>query len=98
MMVVGFINIGATPCEESCAQVGQPNYRKQALRECHRFIKLLRKKCGPEPEGAWLGIKWFPHDFGEYCEVVCYYTGIKGLLDYALRCESEAPATWEENE
>jgi hypothetical protein len=64
--------IGPTPSNEDCAQVGQPNYREKALEECARFIRLLREKIGPEPEGAWLSVKWFEHDFGPYCEVVCY--------------------------
>ena len=92
-----YITLGQTPCEEPCAQVGKPDYRKKALKECTQFIQLLRQKFGPEPEGAWLSVKWFPHDFGDYCEVVCYYhTDIPASVDYAFRCESEEPATWEE--
>jgi hypothetical protein len=92
-----YISIGSTPCEEPCAQVGQPDYRKKALAECHRFIELLRKTFGPEPEGAELRVKAFPHDFGTYYEVVCYFTpDLRASVEYALRCESEMPATWEE--
>ncbi len=92
-----YITLGQTPCEEPCAQVGKPEYRKKALKECAQFIQLLRQTFGPEPEGACLSVKWFPHDFGDYCEVVCYYnTDIPASVDYAFRCESEAPATWEE--
>ena len=64
-----YINIGPVPCEEDCAQVGQENYREQAIKECERFIELLRKTFGDEPPGARLAIKWFDHDFGSYCEV-----------------------------
>jgi len=92
-----YINIGPTPCEEDCAQLGTPDYREKALAECKRFIQLLRKKFGPEPEDARLAIKWFEHDFGSYCEVVCFYdTDIQESVDYALRCEGETPATWED--
>jgi hypothetical protein len=92
-----FISIGPTPCEESCAQVGEPDYREKALGECRRFILLLRKTFGPEPEGAWLSVKSFPHDFGTYYEVICYYnTAIPASVNYAFRCESETPAIWEE--
>ncbi len=88
--------IGASPHEEDCAQVGQPDYQEKALEECARFIRLLREKFGPEPEGAWLSVKWSPHDFGEYAEVVCYYnTDIPESVEYAQRCEDEMPATWE---
>lgn len=96
-----FLTIGQTPCEEPCAPFGEPGYREKAVQECTRFIQLLRKKFGLEPEGARLSIKWFPHDVGVigydyYCEVVCYYnTEIPESVDYAFRCEAEMPATWE---
>lgn len=94
-----YLTLGPTPGEEPCAQVGESDYRDKALAECQRFILLLRKKFGPEPEGAWLSVKWFPHDFGEYCEVVCHYTtDSQASVDYAYRCDNEAPATWEEEE
>ena len=88
--------LGPSPHEEDCAQVGQPHYREKALAECTRFIQLLRKTIGPEPEGARLSTKWFEHDFGEYCEVVCYFnTDSQASVEYAQRCEDDAPATWE---
>lgn len=92
-----YISIGSTPCDEACAQVGQPDYRRRALAECHRFIALLRKTFGPEPEGAELRVKAFPHDFGTYYEVVCHYdTDIPASVDYALHCEAQMPVTWGE--
>jgi hypothetical protein len=91
-----YITVGASPCEESCAQVGQPGYAQQAREECRRFIQLIREKLGPEPEGARLAHKSFPHDFGDYLEVVCYFDpAVEAAVDYAHRCESDAPATWE---
>ena len=91
-----YLAIGCAPTEEDCVCVGEPRYREKALDECARFILLLREKFGPEPEGAWLSVKWFPHDFGEYAEVVCYFnTDIPGSVEYAHRCDDYAPATWE---
>ena len=91
-----YVNIGPVPCNEDCAQVGREGYREQAVKECMRFIKLLRKMLGDEPAGAWLAIKWFDHDFGSYCEVVCWYhTEDKEAREYAFRCENECPLTWE---
>jgi hypothetical protein len=91
-----FLSIGSSPWDEDCVQVGQPDYHKKAREECMRFIELLRKTFGPEPEGAHLAIKSFPHDFGDYLEVVCYYeTENAEAVAYALRCEGETPATWE---
>jgi hypothetical protein len=89
--------IGSTPADEDCAQVGQPNYRREALAECRAFIEAIKKKLGPPPENAELAIKACPHDFGTYHEVVCYYEDTdRKSLDYALKCESDAPATWAE--
>jgi hypothetical protein len=93
-----YLSIGPTPCEEPCAQVGDPNYRAKALAECRRFLHLLRKTFGPEPAGARLRIQAFPHDFGTYHEVVCLFeTEIEASVAYAFRCEAETPATWEED-
>ncbi len=94
-MARDYINIGSAPAEEDCAQVGEDNYAEKARRECARFIDLIRKKCGQEPPGARLATKSFPHDFGTYYEVVCYYDDeIPESIDYAYRAESEAPTTW----
>jgi hypothetical protein len=91
-----YVCFGPSPSEEDCAQVGEPGYREKALEECARYIQLLRETIGPEPEGARLRIKWFEHDFGAYCEVVCYFnTDNEASVAYAQRCEDHAPATWE---
>lgn len=92
-----YICIGSAPSGEPCAQLGQPDYYEKALTECWRLVQLLRRTCGPEPAGARLAVKWFPHEFGDYCEVVCHYTpDIPESVDYALRCEAERPVTWED--
>lgn len=94
-----YINIGATPADEPCAQVGEPNYQERAREECKRFIALLRKRFGNEPSGAQLKIKSFPHDFGSYLEVVCFYDPqLPESVDYAFRCEGETPLTWDETD
>jgi hypothetical protein len=91
-----FFTIGPTPLDEPCAQVGTPDYHEKALPECRRFIALLRRVFGPEPPGAQLAVKSFPHDFGTYLEVVCYFdTGISESVEYAHRLDDETPTTWE---
>ena len=88
--------IGPTPREEDCAQVGQPDYRRKAIAECTQFIQLIRDTLGPEPEGAELRVKAFEHDFGTYHEVVCWFdTDNEAAIEYAHRCDDDAPATWE---
>lgn len=90
-----YISIGSAPSEEECAQVGDPDYRVKAVAECRRFIVLLREMFGAEPEGAKLAVKAFPHDFGTYHEVVCYYDeSMQEAVDYAFKVEANVPATW----
>lgn len=91
-----YLNIGSTPCEESCQQVPYQNL-ELARRELLAFIEAIRKKLGKEPEGAELRIKSFPHDFGTYKEVVCYFDdSLPESEEYAFKCEGESPTTWAE--
>lgn len=91
------IDIGSSPSEEDCAQVGQKDYADQARLECHTFIEQLRRMFGKEPEGANLAIKSNPHDFGTYLSVVCYFDDAsEEATKYAFKLESETPAEWDE--
>lgn len=92
-----YINIGSTPCNEDCAQVGTENYSSRAREECRRFIEAIRETLGDEPEGAQLAVKAFSHDFGTYYEVVCWYDEDNAEAEeYAFKCESDAPTDWPE--
>lgn len=89
------IELGQTPPEEDCAQLGSDGYSSQARVECQRYIQVIREKMGQEPEGAKLAIKSAEHEFGTYYEVVCYYDDkFPDSIDYAFRCESDGPMTW----
>jgi len=90
-----YLTIGATPCEESCEPVPYKDGGIKAKAECAAFIEAIRRKLGPEPAGAQLRVKSFPHDFGTYYEVVCWYEEDDvEACQYAYRCESDAPTTW----
>ena len=91
-----YITIGSTPCNEDCQQVPYEDYNL-AMRECKQFIEAIRKALGQEPEGAYLKVKGFPHDFGTYHEVVCMFdTNNEQASEYAFKCESDSPSTWAE--
>jgi hypothetical protein len=91
-----YISIGPAPADEQCAQLGADDYYELVMEQCRRFREVIRKHIGPEPKGAELKIKSFPHDFGTYYEVVCYYDdAYPDAVDYAFRCEAESPLTWE---
>ena len=92
-----YLALAPAPVEEDCAQVGTDDYTVKARAECQRFITLLRKTFGPEPAGARLAVISFPHDFGDYLEVVCYFDAtLPESVEYAYRCEDNLPATWDD--
>lgn len=97
-MARDYIEIGPAPCDEECVQVSQGTHYLPAMRaEIQRFIELIRKKLGPEAGTARLAVKTNQHDFGAYLEVVCYYDDDdKEGMEYAFKCESEAPSKWDE--
>ena len=92
------LNISSCPSQEECVQVTREGEYSQAMRaECHAFIEALRRLHGEEPEGARLYMKSNSHDFGTYHEVECKFDpDIPAAVDYAFKCESESPQTWDE--
>lgn len=92
-----YLDIGPCPAEEKAAQVGSEDCERRSKIECRAFINQLRRLHGPEPEGAKLGAKSFPHEFGNYLDVVCYYdSDLPDSLECAFKCESGTPARWDE--
>jgi hypothetical protein len=96
-MTDDIIWIGPAPADEDCAQVGDPDYARNAKAECRAFIDAIRKVCGREPEGARLAIKGQPHDFTDaYYEVAVIYDGNnRAAAEYAQKVDELAPQTWE---
>jgi hypothetical protein len=91
-----FISLSPTPVCEDCAQVGSADYHERARKECSAFVAQLRRQLGPEPRGARLDVKAFPHDFGTYYMVVCYFdTDLPASEDYAFKLDAEAPEEWD---
>ena len=87
--------IGPCPADEPCAQMGitEGAYRLNRI-ECLFYIQALRKVYGDEPEGAYLHIKTEYHDFGRYCEVVCYFENDNREAEaYAYKVETGL-GTW----
>jgi len=92
-----YISIGSTPCDESCAQVGSPDYYERSRKECTAFKHQLVRVFGEPPGSAILVTKTFPHDFGEYREVcVSYEDESEEALDYASKLECNTPEKWDE--
>lgn len=88
--------IGSSPCDEDCAQVGADNYSARARAECNAFRNQLRRVFGDEPEGAALRVKANYHDFGTYYEVVVTFDcDNEAAADYAWRVQENTPARWD---
>lgn len=70
------LNIGSTPYDEPCAQVGSINYRQLARAELVAFIGQCRRALNKQfGDTLLVDVKGtsFPHDFGTYHEVVVMY-------------------------
>ena len=66
--------IGSTPNDETCQQVG-PNYDSiKARAECRAYINQLKRVYGNEPIGCNLKITEHMHDAGLYHEVTVVFT------------------------
>lgn len=90
------VYLGPTPPAEPCVEVGEDGYELRATEQCNRYVDLIRKVVGQEPKGARLKLKWQAHDLGSYVEVVCEFDdSSQEAFDYAFRCESEGPQTWD---
>ena len=91
-----YINIGPTPYEEACAQVGQEDYYSRARKECAAYCRQLRRLY-PEPAGGYFAVKSFGHDFGSYYEVIARYDDTdREAVEWALTAECGA-ANWDDD-
>lgn len=94
-----YLNIGCTPYEEPCAQVGSENYTKRSAVECRVFAaqckRVLKKKYGSNYD-VEITVKSFSHDFGTYREVVVLYdTDNEQQVQQALYLESADLSQWD---
>ena len=93
-----YIDLGSSPCDEDCAQVGSDNYRHRARTECTAYINQLKRMFPTLSDTpVTLRIKSNPHDFGTYYEVIAEFNENDPracALAYAM--ENGAPATWDD--
>ena len=87
--------LGTAPVREAHAIPGESDYAARAFAQCQRFIVLLRRMLGPEPEGASLGVRRSERDYDPYLEVVLRFDDANAAaLEYATRCDRDAPTSW----
>lgn len=95
------VECGPTPAYANAAQIGDEDYRQRSKAECKAWMAQLVRFMGEPPEGARLIILPSQHDYGTYYEVaVRVEAGTEAAanpeaIDYAYRCEGEAPTEWD---
>jgi hypothetical protein len=89
------ITLRPGPADEPCVRVGDSGYAEIAFSECGRYIALLRRSFGLEPDGAQLRIRRTDDELDPYIDVVVEYDDRNAAASrYAVRCEREAPTRW----
>lgn len=92
-----YMEIGPVPCEEDCAQVGQPDFRKISSIEMNAYIHQLEREFQTRLDVIRFEKKWFNHDFGSYGEVVVYYDPEDEYsTQSAYFVESHLPMRWDD--
>jgi hypothetical protein len=91
------MTIGSSPCEESCAQVGNADYDDRSRRECRVFQRMLERAFPlAEDVRARFVVKSSPHDFGSYREVCIRYEDTDPrACEHAYRVEANTPPEWD---
>ena len=92
------IGLGTVPAgEEAATQGGTGDYAQLAFWQCQRFMDLLRRTVGSEPEGAELRVRRSGPDFDTYLEVAVEFDDTnRAARAYAIRCDREAPTRWDQ--
>ena len=93
-----YYEIGATPIDEPCASVGEPDYSRRARMECRALINQLYRQLPEDASGCIeLRIKAHGHDFGTYYEVVAYFDDEDEHAEsLAMQAGDELPYTWDD--
>lgn len=92
-----YLELGSTPTHEECAQVGTPEFAIEAPKEMKAYLNQLKRQFPEIVSSKTLSfsIKWFPHDFGTYGEVVIYYIPGSKEEDIVYKVEKELPLYWD---
>lgn len=93
------LDLGPVPCDEDCAQVGDPGYRERARVECSAYIEQLERTF-PVPPAAAGKVEFVTrrhaHDFGTYFEVAIKFDNTsEAAVRYAYEVESSLPPYWD---
>jgi hypothetical protein len=96
------ITFDASPADEKCAQINEPNYYERAQAECQvyrrQLIRMYKEAHGGNdlPVGCTLRIKSNQHDSGTYHEVGARFdTDNMAAVDAAFWFDANIPSHWD---
>lgn len=96
-MDVQYMEIGPVPYDESCAQVGEENFRQLATAEMNAYIEQMYRLYPDAHEHIVFEKKWFNHDFGSYGEVcIVFDADDDRSCEYAYNVERNLPQNWDD--
>ena len=95
-----YIEIGSSPFDESCAQVGDAYYEMRSKIETKAYLNQLNRMFPEVLNSSTLSfsIKTFQHDFGPYKEVVINYDS-DNEEEYEIvisKIDKNIPSNWDE--
>lgn len=103
-MTIEQIDLGPTPGDEPCAQVGTPDYEYRGIHECevyrdqlYRFLVSRGYTRDTLPHDFRIKVKAFEHDFGTYHEVVVRFNADdEKSYELVSLIENEGPSNWDD--
>ena len=97
-MTMEYIELGSSPYEENCVQVGEANYHEKMRKELAAYVNQLNRMFNQfDNHAIMFKSKWFNHDFGSYGEVCVYWNTSDEEADtYVYEIERSLPAYWDE--
>lgn len=98
-MGIDYMEIGSSPSDEDCAQLGSDNYDKLSRIELNAYVHQLERMFPyvKNSDSLKFAVKRFNHDFGTYAEVVIYFdTANEFEYNCAIDIEHNLPMNWDE--
>ena len=95
-----YLELGSSPSEEDCAQLGSSDYAYRAIAECKAYRNYL-VRLFPVPDSLQWDVTYilrpYPYEQESYYEVVIRYNPNNvEAVKFAFQVERKAPAHWDE--
>lgn len=91
--MLDFIELGSAPFEEECAQLGEPDYKSNAKKECWEYRRQLQRMF-PDENSILFQLRKL--NDGSHQVVAVYDSTNVEAIDSADHIETNRPARWDE--